>query len=203
MKRLKRYAKYALVALFVVYLGAVGYDITKTPENASEQPKQAVAAPVVEQQPPTVEELLRLVNEERAKVGVKPLKLNKAKMVTAQWKADDMYKNNYFSHYPPVIDGKPNTQKVTLNHEMAELTRKACVESSENIVAHNTSSGAISWWLNSKPHREAMQDSKYESTGIGIRYVKRIPGSKVESSKPFSGDLKESYLIVQHFCDEQ
>lgn len=176
MTRLKRYAKYAVMALFVVFLGALAYDVTKNPVSAPEQPKMAVAAPVIEQ-PPTVEELLRLVNEERARVGVKPLKLDPLLNKSAQYKAQDMIDRNYFAHKAPGTDRNNGL-------DYAEQLGVDCVYISENISwadkGENTSESAMIGWMNSKPHREALQDSRYESTGIGIS------GNK----------------IVQHFCDE-
>jgi len=46
-------------------------------------------------------------------------------------------------------------------------------------------------------------DNKYESVGFGIRFVERIPLSSIQSTKPVNSDLVDSYVIVQHFCDEQ
>ncbi len=137
---------------------------------------QAIQKPTP--QPPTVDELLRLVNEERAKVGVAPLRVDERVQRSAQLKATDMDINNYASHI------MPSTGKV-LNAEMNALLVDACINSSENFRDNdkfiNTTAEAMSAWINSKPHYTAMIDPRYESTGIGI-----------------SGDK-----IVQHFCDEQ
>ena len=139
---------------------------------------QTQAIQKLEPKPPTVDELLRLVNEERAKVGVAPLRVDERVQRSAQLKATDMDINNYASHI------MPSTGKV-LNAEMNALLVDACIDSSENFVDNdrynNTTAEAMSAWINSKPHYTAMIDPRYESTGIGI-----------------SGDK-----IVQHFCDEQ
>ena len=154
----------------------VAYNLNPT----KEVPKQpvAVAQPAVEQ-PPTVDELLKLVNEERARVGVKPLQLDERVRKSAQLKADSMYKGNYFSHEIP------GTGKV-LTEEMNTLLESACVDSSENITdnlkpEYNRAGQAIANWRMSKPHYTAMVDPRYESTGFGISGTK----------------------IVQHFCDER
>ena len=76
--------------------------------NADSTPNVAPVAtvqPVQKPQPPTVDELLRLVNEERAKVSVAPLVIDARLNQSAQKKADDMVKNNYFAHVSPV-DGR-------------------------------------------------------------------------------------------------
>lgn len=168
-----------LVVAILVFGGATFGYILKAAETAPEQAKTVQATP----QPLTVDELLRLVNEERAKVGVKPLRLNDNMMMTAQWKAQDMDTRNYFSHWPETIDGKSNSEKYTVNLEMRKLLAADCVESSENIYQQTptvTSESALKGWMDSKPHREALLDPKYESTGFGIA----------------------GYKVVEHFCDE-
>lgn len=150
------------------------------------QPKQSVPStptvvktiskPVEKPVPPTVDELFRLVNEERAKVGVAPLKLDPLLNKSAQLKAEDMAKNNYFAHSD--ANGKHGYSYV------ADVGKR-CVYSSENLRDNdeyiNTSVEVIDGWKSSKPHYEAMTDSKYESTGFGIAKDK----------------------IVEHFCDER
>lgn len=74
----------------------------------------------------------------------------------------------------------PSTGKV-LSPEMNELLVSACSKSSENIYwgrATNTTQGALNWWMNSKPHHDAILNSEYTLTGFGIA------GNKV----------------VEHFC---
>ena len=54
-------------------------------EQKQEQPKNKYDVG-----PPDAQEMLELVNQERAKVGVAPLKLDKRLNASAQEKADDM-----------------------------------------------------------------------------------------------------------------
>lgn len=145
--------------------------------NADSTPNVAPVAtvqPVRKSQPPTVDELLRLVNEERAKVGVAALVLDERLNQSAQKKADDMVKNNYFAHVSPV-DGR---QGYTYIFDVMP----ECKEGSENIRDNdehiNTSHEAFKAWTDSAPHHRAMVDSSYAKTGFGI-----------------SGDR-----VVEHFC---
>ena len=73
---------------------------------------QAVAKVVQEQKqeqskskydvgPPDAQEMLELVNEERAKVGAAPLKLDERLNASAQEKADDMQNRDYYGHVSP------------------------------------------------------------------------------------------------------
>ncbi|MCA9313234.1 CAP domain-containing protein [Candidatus Saccharibacteria bacterium] len=167
-----------IIATFLLVTIAGGAWFTawaNTPDRPLTATVQPIQQPEPTPQPPTVDELLRLVNEERAKVGVTPLTVNSDVQRSAQLKAEDMYNNNYFSHI------MPSTGKV-LNQEMDNLLSANCVDSSENIVDNdkfsNTASGAVSAWKNSPPHYQAMIDGQYTQTGFGV-----------------AGDK-----IVQHFC---
>lgn len=164
----------SILAILVAFTGIVGFTLlTDTPTTPV---TQSVAPTIQKPQPPTVDELLRLVNEERAKVGVAPLRLDPLLNQSAQRKADDMYKNNYFGHVD--ANGKHG-------YEYVIEAGKKCIYQSENLRDNdksvNTAAETMSAWINSKPHYTAMIDSRFESTGFGI-----------------SGDK-----ITEHFCDER
>lgn len=139
---------------------------------ASKQPTAQVQA---ELKPPTVDELLKLVNEERAKVGVKPLRMNENVRTSAQLKVDDLVNRNYFAHN---IKGT----NYTVTPEMDRLLDIQCVNSSENLfwAKLDKTQTAVNGWLNSKPHRDAMLSDAYESIDIGTN----------------------DWRVVAHFCDE-
>jgi uncharacterized protein YkwD len=190
---MKRYTRLFIVlglaiigVSFVIYLNiphttAVS-DVTTSPLTVSTaksgQISQATPVQAVPQ-PPTVSELLILINVERAKVGVKPLVIDERLNQSAQYKADDELSRNYFGHYDPVT-GKANGLA-----KIEQLTGKLCTYVSENLVWNKdkstmSSSEAISWWMGSTPHRTALLDSKYTLTGFGIN----------------------KYVIVEHFCQQ-
>lgn len=127
-------------------------------------------------EPPTIARLLQLVNEERTKVNVAPLAIDSRLNESAQYKAEDMFKRNYFGHEDPKT-GKHG-------YDIAfERTGEMCSFVSENITdnvidADNTSEQTIFNWVNSPSHYNAMIDSRYTYTGFGIAGTK----------------------IVQHFC---
>lgn len=115
--------------------------------------------------PPDAQEILELVNKERARIGVAPLVIDENVQKSAQLKADDMAAKGYRQH---IIPGTP----YTLNSEMAYWVNKSCSKSSENISWRTdnipgTSQDVFNGWMSSKPHREAIQDPKYTKTGIG------------------------------------
>lgn len=123
--------------------------------------------------PPDALEILELINYARSKENLKPLKMYEPLNRTAQWMANDMKENNYFSHY------KPGT---TIPHGLLKA-RAVCNAPAENLVQTappdlHTSRVAFNAWMQSPPHRQSIMSSAYTLTGFGIA------GNK----------------IVEHFC---
>lgn len=138
---------------------------------AQEQPKSKYDVG-----PPDAQEILELVNQERARIGVAPLVMDENVQKSAQLKADDMEAKGYRQH---II---PGTQ-YTLSKEMAYWVNKSCSKSSENISWRTdnipgTSQDVFNGWMSSEPHRKAIQNPKYTKTGIGVK----------------------DGVVVQHFC---
>ena len=123
--------------------------------------------------PPDALEILELINYARSKENLKPLKMYEPLNRTAQWMANDMKENNYFSHY------KPGT---TIPHGLLKA-RTVCNAPAENLVQTSppdlhTRRVAFNAWMQSPPHRQSIMSSTYTLTGFGIA------GNK----------------IVEHFC---
>lgn len=150
------------IALLILIGVAVAYEPAKTPQST-----QATQAP-------SVNELLALTNAERQRAGVPALVLDDRLIKSAQIRAEDMVNRNYFSHLDPI------TQR---NNALDLYTYYPnCSQGSENITQNtiiNDSEHAITAFMNSPLHREAMLDAKYDQVGFGIAHDK----------------------IVQHFCD--
>lgn len=103
--------------------------------------------------------LLDLINTERAKSNLSPLIADPELMKVARIKANDMTKNNYFSHYSPTY-GSPFDMMRQFG-----ITFKAAAE---NIAGNSTVEGAVSSWMKSEGHRNNIMNSNYNYTGIGI-----------------------------------
>jgi uncharacterized protein YkwD len=156
--------KITLPIIFVLALAGI---LFTTSQNKPVKP--VIATGTVQYEYPTVERLLELTNAERIKAGVAPLVLDERLNMSAQAKADDMVVNNYYGHINPVTGVSGPT---TITAE--------CYYQSENINNNSVDSKrTVDSWMNSKPHKEAILDTKYETTGFGI---------------------KDGYT-VQHFCD--
>ena len=78
--------------------------------------------------PPTVARLFELVNTERVKVGVAPLIIDERLNQSAQFKADNIVKRNYFSHFDP------ETSKKNGLDYLISISDNLCTNVSENIV---------------------------------------------------------------------
>lgn len=165
----------AIVALTIGVSGGVWLK-TRLDAQAAAGAAQEQAESKYDVGPPDAQEILELVNKERARIGVASLVMDENVQKSAQLKADDMVAKGYRQH---II---PGTQ-YTLSKEMAYWVNKSCSKSSENISWRTdnipgTSQDVFNGWMSSKPHREAIQDPKYTKTGIGTH----------------------KDIAVQHFC---
>ena len=117
--------------------------------------------------------MIELTNEDRISNGLPELKLNDKLMRSADNKADDMIKNNYFEHISP-----------------AGLTPWNFIRSSgyyyryagENIGKDFAKlEAAERKFMNSNVHRAVILNSRYEEIGVSVK------------------QWKGEYLIVVHF----
>lgn len=104
--------------------------------------------------------VLELVNQERAKAGVKPLKGNLELSNVATIKSQDMIDKNYFDHNSPTY-GSPfdMMRKFGIDFNMA----------GENIAyGQRTPEEVMKGWMNSPGHRKNILNPEFEQIGIGI-----------------------------------
>lgn len=105
-------------------------------------------------------QVIKLVNDERSKNGLSPLKENKELSKVANIKAQDMIDKNYFDHVSPTY-GTPfdMMKKFGINYTFA----------GENIAyGQKTPSEVMNSWMNSEGHRANILNSNYTEIGIGI-----------------------------------
>ncbi len=105
------------------------------------------------------QQLLTLINNERAKNGLGALAADMELMKVARTKASDMVQNNYFSHYSPTY-GSPFDMMRQFG-----ITFKAAAE---NIAGNSSVQGAVNAWMNSSGHKANILNGSYNYTGIGI-----------------------------------
>ena len=107
------------------------------------------------------QEVIRLVNAERAKQGLKPLTYDWELGRVARYKSQDMRDNKYFSHNSPTY-GTP--------FQMMKNFGISYRSAGENIArGQRTPQAVVSAWMNSSGHRANILNSSF--THIGVGYV--------------------------------
>jgi uncharacterized YkwD family protein len=106
------------------------------------------------------QEVVNLVNQERAKAGLKPLTVDAKLTEAARAKSADMRDRNYFSHYSPTY-GSP--------FEMMDSFNISYRTAGENIAAGQRSPQEVmNAWMNSEGHRQNILNPNYTRIGVGL-----------------------------------
>ena len=108
------------------------------------------------------QQVVNLVNAERAKAGLKPLKSDWELARVARFKSEDMRDNRYFDHNSPIY-GTPfqMMKSFGINYRSA----------GENIAAGQTTAESVmKSWMNSPGHRKNILSPTF--THIGVGYAK-------------------------------
>lgn len=125
-------------------------------------PGQKLTIPTQDQIKEYEQEVIRLVNVERSKQGLKELKYDWELARVARYKSEDMRDNNYFSHNSPVY-GSPFDMMKNFG-----IKYKAA---GENIAkGQSTPEQVVKAWMNSSGHRANILSTKF--THIGVGYAK-------------------------------
>lgn len=125
-------------------------------------PGQKINIPTQDQIKEYEQEVIRLVNAERTKQGLKELKYDWELARVARYKSEDMRDNNYFSHNSPIY-GSPfdMIKNFGINYKAA----------GENIAkGQSTPEQVVKAWMNSSGHRANILSTKF--THIGVGYAK-------------------------------
>jgi uncharacterized YkwD family protein/spore coat assembly protein SafA len=125
-------------------------------------PGQKITIPTQDNIKAYEQEVIRLVNVERTKQGLKELQYDWELARVARYKSEDMRDNKYFSHTSPVY-GSPFDMIKNFG-----ITYKAAAE---NIAkGQTTPEQVVKSWMNSSGHRANILSTKY--THIGVGYAK-------------------------------
>lgn len=108
-------------------------------------------------------EVVRLVNLERQKAGLKPLQIDEKLSSVARLKSEDMKNKNYFNHTSPTY-GTP--------FDMMQQFNIKYKRAGENIAkGQKTAKEVVDAWMNSEGHRRNILSKSF--THIGVGYTKR------------------------------
>lgn len=130
----------------------------ETPDRSEPEPvpdEGLKGAPLSEEE----QRMLELVNEERAKAGLKPLTADLKLSDVAELKSEDMVQNGYFSHQSPTY-GSP--------FDMMDRFGITYRTAGENIACNRDVEAAHNALMESQGHRENILNPKYTRIGIGI-----------------------------------
>lgn len=125
----------------------------------------------------SADQVVTLINEERAKNGLLALATNPFLAKAAQAKASDMFANNYWAHNSPT--GRTPWSFIT-------AAGYKYVFAGENLARDfNDPRSAVRAWMDSPSHRSNILDENFRETGVAVA----------------SGELtgREGILVVQMF----
>ena len=122
--------------------------------------------------------VIQQTNTQRAKYNLPPLKENQELDYSAQFKVDDMFKNQYFAHQSPSGIG------VT---DLAEEVNYEFLAIGENLALGNFKNDEVlvQAWMASPGHRENILNISYQEIGVAVK------------KGVFEGET--TWLAVQHF----
>lgn len=104
-------------------------------------------------------QMLDLVNQERAKAGVKPLQMDSKLVELARLKSQDMIDKNYFAHTSPTY-GDP--------FQMMRSFGVTYTTAGENLAGNPSLTGAHTSLMNSPGHRANILNPDFTHVGIGV-----------------------------------
>jgi len=108
----------------------------------------------------SVEKLYQLTNEQRQKNNLTTLSLNPSLTLAAKRKAENMFQENYWSHYSP--DGKTPWDFILGAGYKYEYA-------GENLAKNFLfSNGVVDAWMNSPAHRDNLLKKEYTEVGYAI-----------------------------------
>ena len=105
------------------------------------------------------QQVVTLVNAERAKYGLAALTLDETLCVYARVKSQDMHDQGYFSHTSPTY-GSP--------FDMMRAFGVSYRTAGENIaMGYATPAAVVEAWMNSEGHRANILSANYTTLGVG------------------------------------
>ena len=123
-------------------------------------PGQKLTVPNIDDVKRLESEVVRLVNIERAKKGLAPVKENWELSRVARYKSTDMKTKGYFDHYSPTY-GSP--------FDMMKKFGFKFYSAGENIaMGQRTPQEVMTAWMNSPGHRANILKADFKEIGVGL-----------------------------------
>ncbi|MGI5835266.1 MAG: CAP domain-containing protein [Chloroflexota bacterium] len=142
-----------VAAFFLILVGVISLVVFGV-QPASASDDQSLTQQVVD-----------LVNQERLKAGLLPLKWNEQLAAAATAYAQDMASRNFFSHHSP--EGTTPVERA--QSAGYEAYGWGGLYVGENLArGFPTAEGAVQGWMASEGHRNNILHDKYRETGVGV-----------------------------------
>lgn len=123
-------------------------------------PNQKITIPTIDNIKVQENEVIRLVNVERAKYGLPALKANWELSRVARYKSQDMVNKGYFAHQSPTY-GSPFTMMQSFGISYSSA--------GENIAkGQRTPAEVMNSWMSSPGHRSNILKVSYTQIGVGL-----------------------------------
>jgi uncharacterized protein YkwD len=135
-------------------------------------PRPAPVGSKPEEIPALRAEVLKLVNEIRARALIPTLQRNGALEGSAQRYAEEMATKKFFGHVSPT--GETLEDRMKLSGYYAPLFNKDCLCIERFLLGENLAQGqhsateVVANWMGSPSHRQAILNASFSDTGIGI-----------------------------------
>jgi uncharacterized protein YkwD len=132
------------------------------PSTAAASPTRSTARPAPPGNVGYEDQVVVLVNQERAKVGCRPLTADSRLTAAARGHSQDMAVRNYFDHNTP--EGiTPWTRITNAGYHFSTAA--------ENIAAGQTTPAQVmDAWMNSDGHRKNILNCNLRDIGVGLAY---------------------------------
>jgi len=157
----RRRAIKAGMGLLVVLLMGVAVVRVYLTRNGSKSPEQV--AGLTDQEL----EILGLVNSERSRAGLKPLKFSARLAVVARAHSYDMALRRYLSHQSP--EGIGLEQRLSGEGIHFQAAGENIYADDYRDFAH-LAARALEGWLKSAEHRATLLSDKFTETGVGVAH---------------------------------
>jgi uncharacterized protein YkwD len=139
-----------------------------SPSLSPSPPPPAPPAPQPDKITTAEDEVTRLINIERGKVGCSPVRTDERLRTAARAHSADMAAQNYFDHKGR--DGSSFVDRVA----RAGYPRNSAA--SENIAyGYRTAADVVKGWMNSDGHRRNILNCASKATGTGLAYRGNTP----------------------------
>ncbi len=104
-------------------------------------------------------EVLKLVNIERSKIGLRKLEMNSNLSTVARIKSNEMADKDYFSHTSPTYG--------SIFNMMTQFGIRYTVAGENIAMGYNSAQDVMNCWLNSPGHRANILNSRFGNLGVG------------------------------------